>query len=767
MPLMTRHSPARPRSTPTILAAAIAALFTLPAAQAADTALPAVTVTASPLNATTWAETLSQRELATRRAVTNDTASLLLGLPGVAVNANGGVSGLPQINGLADDRLAVSLDGMGLIASCPNHMNPVLSYVSPSQVASVTVFPGVAPVSAGGDQIGGAIEVKTAPPQFAAPGKTDIGGSVSGGWQSNGDARSLGLSAHYATDRVSLRYDGAWAKADDYTAGGDFKPFTATGRPGVTLGRDVVGSTAYDVRNHALTAAWTGSGQLLELGLGYQDVPYQLYPNQRMDMLGNTEHRINLHWAGQFAWGELDARLYHEHVDHHMDFGPDKQFYYGMASMQNGVSGYPCSPISATCAAGMPMDTESRTTGARVKASFDLSSSDTVRVGGDWQRYRLEDWWPPSGGMMWPGTFYNIHDGQRDRFGLWGEWQKQFTTQWQTLAGVRVERVRTDAGPVSGYANTNGMGMMMSWQQRDAAAFNAASRERTDTNVDVSLLSKYRASETLDLDLGLGRSVRSPNLYQRYAWSTWDMAAIMNNFVGDGNGYIGNLNLKPEKATTLTATADWHSADRAWNLQATPFYTHIDDYIDAVQWNPATNAPAATRTINKFVILKYVNQTARLYGLNLAGKMPLAASTALGSFGLEGVVNFTRGKNTDTGDNLYAVMPLNARVSLTQSWGGWNNAVEVVLVKAKTDVSAVRNEIPTPGYGLLNLRASYSWKQARVDFGVDNVLDKLYYLPTGGAYVGQGRTMAINGVPWGIAVPGPGRSFYARLKLDL
>jgi iron complex outermembrane receptor protein len=75
----------------------------------------------------------------------------------------------------------------------------------------------------------------------------------------------------------------------------------------------------------------------------------------------------------------------------------------------------------------------------------------------------------------------------------------------------------------------------------------------------------------------------------------------------------------------------------------------------------------------------------------------------------------------------------------------------------------VRNEIPTGGYGLLNLRTSYSFKQARVDFGIDNLLDKFYALPTGGAYVGQGTTMSINGLPWGIAVPGPGRSVYARV----
>ena len=44
----------------------------------------------------------------------------------------------------------------------------------------------------------------------------------------------------------------------------------------------------------------------------------------------------------------------------------------------------------------------------------------------------------------------------------------------------------------------------------------------------------------------------------------------------------------------------------------------------------------------------------------------------------------------------------------------------------KDDVSDVRNEIKTAGYGLTNLRTSYTWKQVRVDLGIDNIFDKFY-----------------------------------------
>ncbi|MDZ4313993.1 MAG: TonB-dependent receptor, partial [Azonexus sp.] len=99
------------------------------------------------------------------------------------------------------------------------------------------------------------------------------------------------------------------------------------------------------------------------------------------------------------------------------------------------------------------------------------------------------------------------------------------------------------------------------------------------------------------------------------------------------------------------------------------------------------------------------------------------------------------------------------------------NAIELLAVKGKENISDVRNEIKTAGYSLTNLRTSYSWKQVRLDFGIENLFDKAYAMPLGGAYLGQGRTMSINPavtdgmIGWGTAVPGMGRSIYAGFNL--
>jgi iron complex outermembrane receptor protein len=744
------------------IALAVAALPLALHAQEADRST--VVVTGAKIDDAATATRLDDASLARLRAATSDTASLLGEVPGVSLYGAGGVSSLPAIHGLADDRLRIKVDGMDLMAACPNHMNPPLSYLDPSNVGTLTVYAGITPVSVGGDSIGGSVVAETAAPRFASPGQGSLfNGQVGAAYRSNNNARSANVSATYANDRLNVTYSGATSQADNYTAGGDYRRSAATGRAFHTLPLDEVGSTAYQSRNHTLGFALKGGAHLIEAKFGYQDIPYELYPNQRMDMLGNSQHRFNLRYLGQFDWGSLEARAYRETVGHHMDFGADKRFWYGTAAGGPAAAfGSPCAPLSATCAAGMPMDTDSKSVGASVKASIDLTRQDLLRVGGEYRRYRLNDWWPPAGAGMWPGTFWNINDGKRDRAALYAEWEWRASRQWLTLLGARVERVAMDAGNAQGYSTAVGA---TGNQYADANAFNARGHRRTDDNWDLTALARYAVDDSRAIGFGFAHKTRSPNLYERYTWSTWSMAAVMNNFVGDGNGYIGNVDLKPEKADTLSATFEWHAADRRWEFKATPYYTRVADYIDAVRCTAgASCTPANATTANQFVVLQYANQSARLAGLDLSGHLPLGKS-GLGELGLKGLLNYTNGKNRGTGGELYNIMPLNAKLTLTQTSGGWDNGLELVLVEAKDKVSAVRNEIKTPGYGLVHLRASYAWRQARVDFGVENLFDKFYYLPTGGAYAGQGTTMSINVVPWGIQVPGMGRSLYAGVTL--
>ena len=474
-----------------------ALLATLPfAALAQEASLQTVTVTApAPSALPVGASALPTDALQAGRTASSDSASLLRALPGFSLQGAGGVSSLPSLHGMTDDRLRIQVDGMDLVSACGNHMNPPLSYIDPTRVGSVRVFAGAVPVSVGGDSIGATIQVEAAAPEFAAPGQgTLLKGSAGTFYRSNGNGVGANLSATYATEQMSLRYDGAMAQSDNYQSAKGFKAAgpAAANKPTQWLAGNEVGSTSYRTRNHALGFAMRSDAHLFEVKLGLQDIPYQNYPNQRMDMTRNDSHQINLRYQGQYDWGTLQARAYHEKTRHAMNFGQDKQFWYGP---KNDVP-------------GMPMDTEGKTTGVSVKADVALSARDTLRVGTEMQKYRLDDWWLPSGGGMAPNTFTNIQDGQRDRFDLFAEWEARWSAQWLSQIGLRSANVRSHSGAVQGYNAS---------YAADAAAFNARDRQRTDHNLDFTALARFTPNAMASYEFGFAHKSRTPNLYERYA----------------------------------------------------------------------------------------------------------------------------------------------------------------------------------------------------------------------------------------------------------
>ncbi len=719
----------------------MAALIAIPLeAISQEAELDTVVVTATKsADSTQGAPGPNKAELSAQRAATSDSARLLQDIPGVSLYGAGGVSSLPAIHGLADDRIRVQVDGMDLVAACPNHMNSALSYIDPTQVGSATVFAGITPVSVGGDSIGGTIQMKSIAPEFTKSDEQTLRKGQAGVfYRSNGQARGGNVAASLATENLHFSVSASSAKANNYTAGGDFKPAGSGAAGGPWLDGNEVGSSAYNSSNQNFGLAYKQAEHLLQLNVGKQHLAFEGFPNQRMDMTGNDSTQVNLSYTGQYQWGVLEARLYDQQTDHAMNMGPDR-FSYGTL--------------------GMPMLTQARTTGLNGQGNIVLSERDILRAGIEYQQYTLNDWWPQAGGMMGPNTYWNVDFGTRDRMDVFGEWETYWNDDWLSQIGIRSDTVKADAGAVQGY---NAAAI---WAV-DAATFNAQEHQHTDHNWDMTALARYTPDATQTLEAGFARKSHSPNLYQRYPWSTQPMAALMNNFVGDGNGYIGNVDLKPEVASTLSASGDWHDAGREqWGVKATAYYTHVQDYIDARRCDFSQCSASNVVATSGFLILQYVNQSARLYGLDLSAQKRIATSADYGSFTASGVLNYVRGENKTTGDNLYNIMPLNLKLAVVQKQDAWSNTAEMQVVAAKTQVSQVRNEIPTTGYSLFNLRSSYEWKLARLDFGIENVFNRHYALPLGGAYTGQGASMSSGSIPWGVVVPGMGRSVNAALNL--
>ncbi len=670
---------------------------------------------------------IAAKELATSKSktMTGDVTDVLTDIPGVSVYNMGSRASLPVIHGMADDRVKIDIDGMTITSACPNHMNPALSYIDTSKIETIDVMAGITPVSEGGDSIGGTISVKSKDPVFAQKGgEALISGEISGFYHSNNQARGASVSASAANDKISVNYSGYAEKAESYKNGNGA----------------IVKDTLYQQQNQSATIAYkVSTNDTVALKVTKTNADYIGFPNEYMDMLGNESTSENLSYKGKIGSLLIDANIYNQDTDHYMN----------KINSERGGTG------------NMPMYTEAQETGFNVKATLPYSSTQTFKFGADYDRYRLNDWWPPvtttvSG--MGNETFWNINDGERDRIGLFAESHSQWNEKFSSVIGIRYDKVSMNTGDVKGYNTTSN-------DPTDANNFNALDQKKTDNNFDLTTTSKYEYSNTTDIEIGFARKTRSPNIYERYSWAggygsnplasgpiAMDMAMI--NWFGDGNGYVGNLDLKPEIANTISTTISLHDgAEKEWGLKLTPYYTKVKDYIDVSVIGTATAGG-----YTGIRLLKFVNTDAHLFGADLSGYATLSDTAENGKVTLKGSMSYTRGFR-DNGGSLYHMMPLHAKVSLDRVSGAWNNGIDIESVDDKESIDTLRKEPLTPGYALVDLRTGYAWsKQFNMDFSITNLFNHAYALPLGGVDVVANPTKGSY-----IPLQGMGRSFNAAL----
>jgi len=777
-------------------------------------------------------EVVSRPEIADERPVSPDTVKLLEHTPGVSMYEAGGVSRLPVIHGMADDRIKILTSGVSITSACANHMNPPLSYSDANSVGKIEVYSGVVPVSKGGDSIGGTIIVEPRSPVFRAStttsakpaetadiqrpfielfeaGKLRLGpendilvtGEISSFFRSNNTGIGASAIVNTATDHYAFLYNGSWSRATDYHAGGNDAK---------------VLSTNFISENHQGTIAYQNDGHLLSLRGAIANIPYQGFANQRMDMTANRGYQVEAKYQGTTDWGFVDARAYWHNVSHTMGFLNDKQPDY------------------------MPMNTTGLDYGYALKLDHPLNDDHLLRLGSEFHGFNLNDWWEPIPGggimtardnttfmlpdptifdmtmkMMTPFTQWNIRNGVRNRLSHFAEWEAQWSPQWSTLLGVRNDMVFSNTGQAAAYDPRNPAfmpmkigdywipGIMLNPDAAAAQIFNTRSHKRTDVNFDITAQLRYKPDENSTYEGGYSRKTRSPNLYERYAWGVGTMTAAMVNQFGDANGYIGNIDLVPEVAHTLSVSGSWRDPKHEWETKVTPYYSFVENFIDANRVGSfAFTGPAAPGPY-VFQELQFRNHKALIWGVDFSGRFKILDDPHFGRFYGTALVNYTYGRNLDTGDphncnffaagnpstlgsvyadqlcyiaanaqkkgdGLYNIMPINTRLGLEHKLGSWTNGLELVVVGAKTHVSVQRNELHTPAYTLVNLRSNYEWSNIRLDFAIENVANSLYYPALGGFYITGYKAWTNTGFsPFSIPSPvaGMGRNIVAGLTV--
>lgn len=640
-----------------------------------------------------------------------DLAKWLISVPGANVNSNGPVTGIAQYRGLYGDRISTTLDGQVVIGAGPNAMDTPLSYSTPLIVESMTVYRGIAPVTAGLNTLGGAIDVKMRKAESHNSNKLAVNGDLQAGLRSNNEAHTLSSVVNLAQGNVAGLFYGN-IQAGDSMESGD----------GITIS-----PTGFAKRQFGTDLRYTGKDSETGFSYHYTDTQDSGTPALPMDIEYIYSHRASLDGNFMLADWQADWLLGYTDADH------------GMTNFAMRHNGNP--------------KKYRRNNATGITTNFKFSVGQEFSFGE--LEFGIDGYFAdhdsvitnPNNAMF---EVVNFNDVEDDRFGAFAQWQQSFN-ETKVQLGVRLKRAESNAGEVatsmammtmpmgSGMGGMGGMDEEMPSMADLAKSlrdnFNNSDRHVATNNVDIALGTETQLSEDLSVYMGLGLKSRAPSYQELYLWTPMESTGGL----ADGNTYIGDINLKSEKAYQ----ADVGFTYQTKQVMIAPhiFYQNIDDYI---QGSPLGMADMSAKMMAKMMAgdenpLKFTNVDAKLYGADINGHYYVNNNIQLSA-----VVSYVRGERRDINDNLYRIAPLNGQLSASYFSENWSANLALVMAAAQEDVSLTNEEQASAGYGVINLDAQYYVNhQLTLRFGVDNLLDKAYKNHLGGYNRVKGSDIAL------------------------
>ncbi|MGB5259446.1 MAG: TonB-dependent receptor [Gammaproteobacteria bacterium] len=635
-----------------------------------------------------------------------DSANLLQAVPGADVNRNGVLTGIAQYRGMFADRVNVKINGITIPGGGPNGMDPPLSYIPGTQLESIQVIRGIAPVSSGLETIGGTIRAESVRLDFGTGDSMESHGSLSFSGATVNDSYALGAIAGVANRSHRLHVAGSRERGDDIEFdGGTIRP------------------SEHDRDNYALGYGYKQSDHEIALDFTHNDTGQTGTPSLPMDIEVIDTDIVRGEYDGYVGNNLVHGQLYYTDVYHTMS-----NFILRPEPMMGKRR-----TTATSTGGGFRLDVGRGLGSGELQFGIDgqLAEHDAVIRNPDMAMFRI----------------VNFNDAQRDLFGLFGEWNGSLIKDWDSEFGLRVNQVRMDSGDVSDH-----MAAAAPLQNR----FNNADRSKNDTNIDWVARFIRPLSSAMDVEIGIARKTRSPSYQERYLW----LPLQSTGGLADGNTYIGDINLDPEISHQVELALNLHSGGSYFEPRI--FYRDVSDYIQGV---PTTDPVAiafidAVNMMNMTNLsypLQFANVDATFYGADAAWGYTVDNHWSLG-----GIVSYVRGKRDDISDDLYRIAPLNGTLGLTYATVTWDITAEGVFYDRQDKVSTTNGESPSGGYALMNLYGKYRVrKNLLLTGGVGNVFDRKYEPHVTGVNRAGGSDVAI-----GERVPGDGRNFYLAMRLD-
>ena len=622
-----------------------------------------------------------------------DATSLMTRIPGGARVGNGEITGQMQYRGLFGDRINLSVDGQRFEPGGPNLMDPPLSYAPMPLLQSIQVDRGVSPVSAGPGLAGGAnAQLKRV--DFTDSNDFSVSTDATTSGRTINDSYAVGGVLGVANNQFRANVIGAHERGDDM----EFRDGT-------------IGGTEFRRSVYGLSTGVRNDNQALGLTYRRHETGPSGTPAVGSDIRFIDSDFVNADYDAQIGGYGLRLSYQYADVDHEMsnfEMRTDpgammRREIKALATTHGGEAALDFAAFGGTLTLGGD--------------AFHTSHDVTVRN--------------PSNPDFFATAFPDV---EMRRYGGFGEWLGGMGLVEGQL-GVRVDHHRYSAGT----AQVGAAGPMPML----ANAFNAADRSGEKTTVDGVARLWSEVADGLTLRGTLASKTRMPNYVERFGW----LPIAASAGLADGNAYIGDLNLNPERAWIIEGGFDWVSSTAY--ARPTVFLRRIDDYIQGTR--------TGTTNMMGQDILRWTNVDARLYGIDFDAGYDFA-----GPLRLDAIASYVRGQRRDIDDNLYRVAPPSLTAGLTWEASVWSATFETYAAAAQNRVSVTNDEEKTPGFVTLNLYGE--WTPAAgvsVMAGVENLTNKLYRQHLAGYNQNTDSDVELNQ-----RLPGAGRGGFLRVNFS-
>ena len=234
-----------------------------------------------------------------------------------------------------------------------------------------------------------------------------------------------------------------------------------------------------------------------------------------------------------------------------------------------------------------------------------------------------------------------------------------------------------------------------------------------ETNVSAAVSGIFRVHERVSLTAGLGRSVRTATVIERYSdrfpSTKFQVAAE----------FMGTPDLQPEKGLEL----DWGLLAQVDNgaIEVNAYFRDIDDYITVV----LDDSLSKRLPLSPNTVFRYVNGEARFWGLELSSenRWTEMVETRVS-------LNYVWANDRSLDEPVFGIPPLEARARIRlRPWSSRSHWIELsgVHMTSQDRVATTRLERATEAWTRVDLRSRFALGAgAALSAGVENLGDVFY-----------------------------------------